>query len=518
MSDSPTPAVDDLVDSSFKPGFIHIYLLGLALILSGPVGDWNSALEFGVWSYFLGFMLFSFAYLTLVLCLAELTSIVAFASGAYGYVRCSVGPFYGYMVACCELLENSFVTITCVFSVSSAMTVATGLSRDFEPLWMLLCYVLLFAVQSQGGWYFWMSMCFFGATTATLMILYSMSVLTTENLSRINLTNDPYEKFVGGGPGFFQSFYLPMWLYIGSEAITISGKNMDNGPDVIPQALIVTVITAFFINVWVIFSTVIEFTNNGWFQHVHDAFPLSLALHHNLAIPYSVGAALTLAPNFSSGLGFLYASMHLVQAMSLSGLVSPFFKPTMGDAKVPMRSLVTSCVGQYVVAVIGWAVSDDPPFYEICVIAACCVYVGVFAAYATFHIKFANMERKFRSPLGLAGAAYGALIFGITFFGILIDTINQYLVVVFVGFMLSAAAYYVVVVEARQFFSPEEQKRFMKAYILNANKKKKGGANTSGILERTGLANAMTWFTRFGGGSSMSSTSFLGLRILHAHC
>jgi hypothetical protein len=64
-----------------------------------------------------------------------------------------------------------------------------------------------------------------------------------------------------------------------------------------------------------------------------------------------------------------------------------------------------------------------------------------------------------------------------------------------------------MVVEARQFFSPEEQKRFMKAYILNANKKKKGGANTSGILERTGLANATTWFSRFGGGSSMSSAS-----------
>lgn len=271
--------------------------------------------------------------------------------------------------------------------------------------------------------------------------------------------------------------------------------------------LIATVLTIFAVNILVIFSTVVEYSHNGWFQHLHEAFPLSYGLRDNLSVPYAVGAALTLAPNFASGLGFIYASMHLVQAMSLSGLVSPFFKPTMGKAKVPMRSLVTSCVGQYVVAVIGWAASDNPPFYPICVIAACSVYVGVFAAYATFHFKFANMERKFRSPLGLAGAAYGALIFGMTFFEIAIDTIDQYVIVVFVGIMLSAAAYYVMVVEARQFFSPEEQKRFMKAYILNANKKKKGGANTSGILERTGLANAMAWFTRFGGGSSMSSAS-----------
>lgn len=47
----------------------------------------------------------------------------------------------------------------------------------------------------------------------------------------------------------------------------------------------------------------------------------------------------------------------------------------------------------------------------------------------------------------------------------------------------------------------------MRWVVHVANKKKKGGANTSGILERTGLANAVTWLTRFGGGSSMSSAS-----------
>lgn len=439
----------------------------MALILSGPFGDWNSGLLCGLWSYFLEFMLLSFAYLTLALCLAEMTSIVAFASGAYGYVRCSVGPFYGYMMACCELLENSFVSITCALSVSQAMTITTGLSKSYEPLWLFLYYVLTFAVQCRGGWYFWTAMVVFGGCSALVLVLYCFSVITTENLSRIDLINDPYEKFVGGGRGFFQNFYYPMWLYIGTEAMTIAGKNISNGPDVIPRVLVATFVTAFCLNVWTIFSTVIEYTNNGWFELSQYPLPLSFGFKDNIKAPYDIGAALVLAPTFASGLGFLYASMHLTQAMSLSGLVSPFFQATVGEAKIPMRSLMTNCAVQLVVAIIGWAASDAPPFYQICAMSACVVYVGIFTAYLTFHYKFGNMVRQFHSPLGVYGAFYGLVLFTLTFFEIAVDTIDQYVVVVFVAVMLAAAVYYVAVVDARQFFSPEEQKRFMKAYILN---------------------------------------------------
>jgi hypothetical protein len=226
-------------------------------------------------------------------------------------------------------------------------------------------------------------------------------------------------------------------------------------------------LTIFALNVWVIFATAIDYEDGSWDDHVLEVLPLSFSFNRHLGMAYSAGASLVLAPNFAASLGFLYAAMHLTQAMSLSGLVSPFFQPTVGEAKVPMRSLITNCVVQYAILVIGWAVSPAPPFFALCVIAACVVYVGVFAAYLTFHYKYASMERKFHNPFGVVGAWIGIAIFAVTFGVVAVVTIDSYVVYVFMGIMILSAIYYFTVVEARQFFSPEEQRRFMKAYILN---------------------------------------------------
>lgn len=260
------------------------------------------------------------------------------------------------------------------------------------------------------------------------------------------------------------------------------------GPSVIPHMLIAALVTAFALNVTTIFATVVAYTADGgysgaaagdgsgsdaaaaqWHALTHDALPLSVGFRRALQLPLAAGAALTLLPNFASGLGFLYAATHLTQAMALSGLAAPALTPTVGEAKVPLRALAANCVAQCVAALVGWAASGGatPPFYELCVMAACVVYGGVFAAFVAFRVRFSNMARQFRSPLGLCGAAYGLLLFGATLVEVAVDTADRFVVVVFVAALLAAAAYYVAVAEARQFFSPEEQTRFMKAYIMN---------------------------------------------------
>ncbi|RYH08268.1 APC family permease [archaeon] len=59
----------------------------------------------------------SLGYFSLTTVLAELTSITNFAGGTYGYSRCSLGPKYGWLFACCELLQYNFFTIANVQGV-----------------------------------------------------------------------------------------------------------------------------------------------------------------------------------------------------------------------------------------------------------------------------------------------------------------------------------------------------------------------------------------------------------------
>eukprot|EP01031_Cornospumella_fuschlensis_P034905 gene34905-42271_t len=90
------------------------------------------------------------------------------------------------------------------------------------------------------------------------------------------------------------------------------------------------------------------------------------------------------------------------------------------------------------------------------------------------------MERSFRSPLGLFGAYLGMAVFSLTFIGIaFFNEDNGISISTFVIFMIFAMAYYFLVAQKREFFSKEEQDKFMKAYILNANHKNKKSRSRS---------------------------------------
>lgn len=75
-------------------------------------------------------------------------------------------------------------------------------------------------------------MCVCGAITLLIVLLYCMSVMTTEHFISLDLTNDPYEKFVGGETTFMEKLYRPLWMFIGMETLTIAGKNIPNVSDI----------------------------------------------------------------------------------------------------------------------------------------------------------------------------------------------------------------------------------------------------------------------------------------------
>ena len=113
------------------------------------------------------------------------------------------------------------------------------------------------------------------------------------------------------------------------------------------------------------------------------------------------------------------------------------------------------------------------------------MYFGTFGAFLSFRYRFGHMPRLFTSPTGLFGGIFGIVLFAFVFFVVSIVNIEDQAIYYFLGYMAACLVYYILVAEKRQFFSPEEQKRFLKAYILNAKTKK--AANYT-ILESIYLA------------------------------
>lgn len=187
---------------------------------------------------------------------------------------------------------------------------------------------------------------------------------------------------------------------------------------------------------------------------------------------------LTVLPNLAGAVGYLYASKHLTQAMSLSGLLPPFFKHVMGPNHVPIRALFFCAIAQYIVLILGWYFLEEPPFFTLCLLGASIAYVGLMASFIAFRVKYAQMARTFVSFLGIPGATLGIFIFILVFLSIAVHGIEiaGIDVGIFFSVLICGTFHYYLVVEDRQGFSVEEQKRFMKAYIVNSNARRKHSA------------------------------------------
>src|SRR6185295_8314541 len=96
-----------------KPmGVLHIWALGVGVVITGEYFGWNQGLKEGGPLGMLVASLFVCAlYLMWVLALSELSVAMPFAGGPLAYGRRAVGPAFGFIMGWSMFLEALFATI-----------------------------------------------------------------------------------------------------------------------------------------------------------------------------------------------------------------------------------------------------------------------------------------------------------------------------------------------------------------------------------------------------------------------
>ena len=249
----------------------------------------------------------------------------------------------------------------------------------------------------------------------------------------------------------------------------------------IPKVMLVAIVVMVALSVWMLCIVYFGFNYNEHpiailYKH---AFPMSVGFSDYLGISEQGATLLMIPALFASASGFLFCAKHICHALALSGLYNPWFKPQYGANRIPRRALAVVTAIQIAIYFMFHYISefDQDLLFVMVIISACVSYFGIFSAYLTFHSRFPTMERGLAIPQGRYVAYTGIAVFGFLLVSALVFHKSSYIAVAFfVAYMLVCAVYYIKVAEKRQFFSHEEQKKFMKAYILNANKMKKMSA------------------------------------------
>ena len=440
--------------------------------------EWHYALGEGIGAFLVSLSLCSVAYLCLALCIAELTGIIAFSGGSYGYSRCALSPFIGYIVGICDLLQSVLFTADCVHMVSKALSMAVS-GHDYVrylPCWWIALYGLILVIALPGGRCFWNSMNGFTLMTTVMLLIYCLGNINRLDFNSYATTSD-MPTFTGSTRSFFVHLIYPTVCYVGIDFITLYSDEAKEPQRDIPRAIVATQTVNMVMVYWVILTCVSIAPGVSRQLFNRDViFPTHFGFEQIFLVSNSIANFMIAPTKFASASGLLFSAGRQMHSMSKSGLLPHCLSITYGANQVPIAAMLTATVIGLTALFPIWLTdpqADD--LYELSILGACVVYLSLFWCFLLFKVHYGSMDRTFVNPLGSISAIFGIAYFTVVLISLLFVQLDFNSLIAFVPLMILAIIYYYRVVESRQFFSKEEQQKFMKAYILNANRKKKKG-------------------------------------------
>ena len=399
-----------------------------------------------------------------------MAGIIAFSGGSFGYARCTLSPFIGYLVGMCDLLQSVFYSAVFVDVVAKAFAMASDNQHylDNLPLWWLTVYGVIILIALPGGKPFWTIMAFFTSLTIVCLLFYCF-----QNAGRTSFpkfATKEVSPFEGTTHQFFDTLIAPVICYVGVDLITLFGEEVKQPQRTIPWAMLASLLITILFAWWVTLTVVS--LHPGVSDEMMDdkiIFPMHFAFEDLYNLSDAVGNLLMAPLVFSSALGFLYASGRQMYSMSKSGLLPAILSKTFGDRHVPIAAMLTSTGLGFLALILRWGMNNHnaDDIFELSMVGACFVYLSMFWCFILFRLRYGSMERGFVNPLGLLSAAYGVIYFSAVLMSLLFVQLDFNSLAAFIPYLVVATIYYYKVAESRQFFSREEQEKFMKAYILN---------------------------------------------------
>src|SRR5881409_1432160 len=141
-----------------KPmGVLHIWALGVGVVITGEYFGWNQGLkEGGPIGMLVASLFVCGLYMMWVLALSELSVAMPFAGGPLAYGRRAIGPAFGFVMGWSMFLEALFATVGTAIATGGYIYFVfdlffTGLDKELVTTVAGLATVVVFAIVQWVG-------------------------------------------------------------------------------------------------------------------------------------------------------------------------------------------------------------------------------------------------------------------------------------------------------------------------------------------------------------------------------
>ena len=490
------PGLDYFEDRELRrhAGVFYLWALGVAAVISGDFSGWNLGFSVGGWGgMFLGTILITIMYLGLTYSIAEMSPALPHTGGAYSFARTAFGPWGGFITGVAENIEYVLTPAVIVYFIGTYLTAIFDTPAAFQPVYWVAGYIIFVGLNMRGVELSFM--------ITVMMTLLAIGVLVTFFVGAIpffdfgkyalNIGADPVtgaavELPEGNGPflpfgiyGIFAAMPFAVWLFLAIEQLPLASEESTDPKRDMPKGIMYGMFTLIALAFLVlIFNPSIPIERQvtdaaGAVTTAHGAFALGTSgepILDGFRVIFELTTAGALALVAVTGLvasfhAIIFAYGRQIYSLSRAGYFPHFLSVTHGIHKTPNVALIAGGVlGLAVMLVVWFAMGGEAAgsfiggvLLNMAVFGAMFSYLLQGLTFIQLRRKFPNIERPYRSPFGVTGAALTVIIALVTIGFQLADPVYRTGVVGVAIWYALAILYFAVRGRKTLVLSPEEE-------------------------------------------------------------
>ncbi|MEM7138112.1 MAG: ethanolamine permease [Myxococcota bacterium] len=399
-------------------GVWSLWALGVGAVISGDFFGWNFGLASGGFGGLLiATVIITVMYAGLCFSIAEMSAALPHTGGAYSFARSAMGPWGAYITGLAENMEYVLTPAVIVVGIGGYLGAIFDTPESVEPLWWLASYGIFVGLNVVGVETTFRFTVLITALALAILVVFWVSAIPHFDLAwALDIEPDRgASRWLPKGPkGIFAALPFAIWFFLAIEQLPLAAEEAEAPARDLPRGLVFGLITL------VIAAFLTLFLNAG-------IAPGAAALGESQE-PLFAGFKTT----FGEGLGAellalvavtgLVASFHSIifaygrQIFSLSraGYFPRWLSRTHPTRKTPHAALLTGAVIGYGVAYAIHLLGPDSPvgavLLNMAVFGAVIAYALQMLSFVLLRIRLPDIERPYRSPLGLPGAVAALVI------------------------------------------------------------------------------------------------------------
>jgi ethanolamine permease len=458
--------------------FWSLWALGVGAVISGDFYGWNVGLDAGGFGGLLvAGIIITVMYYGLCYSIAEMSPALPHTGGAYSFSRSTMGPWGGFVTGLAENMEY-VITPAVVVSAMGFLShdivyevVAADGWWNSPVLWAAIFYVIFVGINIIG---IEVTMRFTVAITiAALGILafFYVAVLVSRSFDAGLLTNIPPEEggssfFPKGWIGIFPALPFAIWFYLAIEELPLAAEESHDPKRDIPRATIWGLTTL------VLFAVLTLFLNTGVGGGAESIGTSATPLFDGFKAVFGEGtgavilATIGLIGLIASFFTIIYAYGRNTYSLSRAGYFPQVLSITHPKRNTPYVALIAGAVVGFLLVWLMYLLGQSENALAGKIVGAL-LYMAVFGAVISYFMqclafimlrrKLPNIERPYRSPLGVPGAAIAGAIALVALVSLFFNADYRPGVVGTLVYFVVGLVYFAVVGRHKLVLSPEEE-------------------------------------------------------------